>query len=368
MGAQFYATPACAYAKNMEADMSKIQLMSSVASKAASPPERLIEFRSPLQLKNFAPPPGQVLIGDCHIVRGSVFVIGGAPGVGKSRASVALAQSGATGNDWFGLPVHRKFRTTIIQSENGEFRLAKEFRQFDCEALENFVRVCPPPPYGLCLRRADFRSQLAVAVSEFAPDIVIVDPWNAVAREQDSKEYLDTFDSLRSVLPRGDDAPALGIVAHTRKPRADERHSGRALLNLLAGSYTLGSVPRTAFVMQAASDDVEDIRIVWTCAKNNDGELGARSAWERRNGLFASVDEFDWEAFDHPGTKERRLFSPKVVTEMDWPHPELEKKQLAKLIVDETGCGKSRAYSLIDEATRNKLLRFNRLIRTYEKR
>ena len=29
----------------------------------------LIEFRSPLQLKNFTPPPGIVLVGDCHIVK-----------------------------------------------------------------------------------------------------------------------------------------------------------------------------------------------------------------------------------------------------------------------------------------------------------
>ena len=77
---------------------------------------------------------------------------------------------------------------------------------------------------------------------------------------------------------RVQDAPALGIVAHTRKPKTDERASGRALLNLLAGSYVLGSVPRTVFVMQAASDDTTDNRIVWTCCKNNDGELGRRSA------------------------------------------------------------------------------------------
>lgn len=139
-----------------------------------------------------------------------MFVIGGAPGVGKSRASVALAVAGATADEWFGLPGHRRFKTMILQTENGEFRLSKEFSELDCETLENYVRICPPPPYGVCLRRADFRSQLSTAVSDFAPDIVIVDPWNAVAREQDSKEYLDTFDLLRSVLPRGDDAPALG--------------------------------------------------------------------------------------------------------------------------------------------------------------
>jgi hypothetical protein len=67
------------------------------------------------------------------------------------------------------------------------------------------------------------------------------------------------------------------ISTFDTKPRTEERANGRALLNLLAGSYVIGSVPRAVFIMQAASDDTEDKRIVWTCCKNNDGELGARS-------------------------------------------------------------------------------------------
>src|SRR5262249_32644770 len=113
--------------------------LSAHASGALHP---LIQFRSPMQLKNFTPPPGMILVGDCHIVKGSVFVIGGAPGVGKSRSAVTLAVAGATGHDWFGLTVHRGFKTMIVQTENGEFRLAREFQQLDCDALENFVRVC----------------------------------------------------------------------------------------------------------------------------------------------------------------------------------------------------------------------------------
>jgi hypothetical protein len=276
-------------------------------------PERpLIEFRSPLQLRNFKPPAGIVLVGDYHIVKGNTYVIGGPPSVGKSRGADALAVAGATESDWFGLKVHRKFKTMIVQNENGEFRLSREFSELNCEVLENFVRISPPPPFGFCFARAEFRAQLTAAIAEFQPDTVIFDPWNAAAYEQDSREYLDTFDALKSVLPLGDSAPALGIVAHTRKPKTDERASGRGLLNLLAGSYVLGSVPRTVFVMQAASDDTTDNRIVWTCCKNNDGELGARSAWERRNGLFAPVRDFDWDSFDAPKEDSRS-----VITESD---------------------------------------------------
>ena len=310
----------------------------------AHEPERpLIEFRSPLQLKNFKPVPDLVMVGNFHIVKGSVFVIGGAPGIGKSRAVVALAVAGATGDDWFGLTLHRKFRTMIVQTENGEFRLAREFAELDCDALDKYVRICPPPPYGLCFGRNDFREQLAAAIADFVPDVVIYDPWNAAAREQDSREYLDTFDAVKSVLPVGDDAPALGIVAHTRKPKTDERASGRALLNLLAGSYVLGSVPRTVFVIQAASDNTTDNRIVWTCCKNNDGELGARSAWERRNGLFAPVTDFDWDAFDAPEKDQREL-----ITEIDvrtvLENGALTKAEAAKHLESNTGAHRTSCY------------------------
>jgi len=70
----------------------------------------------------------------------------------------------------------------------------------------------------------------------------------------------------------------LGIVAHTRKPRSEERASGRALLSFLAGSYVFGSVPRTVFVMQAASDDAEDKRIVSTCCKTTENSAHDRPA------------------------------------------------------------------------------------------
>jgi hypothetical protein len=339
--------------------------LSAHASEAQRP---LIEFRSPLQLRSFTPPPGIVLVGDCHIVHGSVFVIGGAPGVGKSRSSVSLAVAGATGSDWFGLKVHHKFRTMIIQNENGEFRLSKEFGELDCNTLEDFVRVCPPPPYGLCFQREDFHRQLSAAIADFQPHIVIFDPWNAAARDEKAREYLETFESLRSVLPLGDHAPALGIVAHTRKPKADERASGRALLNLLAGSYVLGSVPRTVFVMQAASDDTDDNRIVWTCCKNNDGELGVRSAWERRNGLFAPVHDFDWDTFDNPRADDRVTITADDMAEVfDDGNKELLRADAAKALRSVTGAGRTACYSALKPDGRfARQLRENRGLLTWK--
>jgi hypothetical protein len=100
------------------------------------------EVLTPSEIKPYKPPPKLVLIGDNHFVRGNATVIGGAPGVGKSRSLMAGAQSSATGKDWFGLPVHANFRTLIIQSENGRLRLQRELADIsECLVLLNQVEA-----------------------------------------------------------------------------------------------------------------------------------------------------------------------------------------------------------------------------------
>jgi hypothetical protein len=269
-----------------------------------------VEFHRPSYYLAYEPPPDLVLAGDNHIVRGGIFVIGGAPGVGKSRSSVALSIAGALRVPWFGLETLVNFRTLILQAENGRFRLKQELAEINEPQLEDYLLICPPPPYGLCFSESEFRDQLRRYAGEFGPQLILLDPWNAIACDDRLRDYREAFNIVLEVFRSGDgEGPAIGILAHTRKPLPGERANGRALLNLLAGSYILGGTPRCVFVMQSASDDVNETRVVWTCCKNNDGQNGPRSAWERRNGLFVPVKDFDWDAWDHPpdGRSRRKI-------------------------------------------------------------
>jgi hypothetical protein len=313
----------------------------------AEPTEKklFLEVLRPSEIRDYQPPPGVVLVGDNHITRGSVFIIGGAPGVGKSRGLVALAEAGATGYEWFGLKVHSKFRTLIVQNENGRFRLKQEFAELNHLLLDEYVRITPPPPYGLCFERLEFREQLKEAIESFQPDIVGIDPWNAASRDEKAKSMLETFDLIRTVIPAGDNGPAIGILAHTRKPQPGERSSGRALLNLLVGSYVLGSVPRCAFIMQSATDDVSETRVVWTCCKNNDGELGKRSAWTRCNGLFTPIHDFDWESFDNP-EGEKRVITAAIMADV-FGDEELTRSE-AKERIMKKGFRQAAAYRALE--------------------
>lgn len=314
-----------------------------------APTQPMITFHSPSELRAYRPPEGSILVGNNHIVRGATFVIGGAPGVGKSRASVALAIAGATAQPWFGLPVRRRFRTLIIQNENGRLRLSDEFFTLECEALDDWLRVSAPPPFGMAINHPDFCRAIAAEIATFTPDVVLIDPWNAFAPDDKARDYLETFNTLRALVPAGDNGPALGIVAHTRKPKHDERASGRGLLNTIAGSYVLASVPRAAFVLQPATDAPEDNRVVFTCCKNNDGDMGAPSAWIRRNGLFAPVENFDWDEFSGKnGSSSRPTITATDLAEaLDHGKRVVPKSEAVQTLMDSTGCAKSAAYNAL---------------------
>ena len=287
--------------------------------KTLSPKKPHIEIYSPIRLKNYVPPPDIQLVGDCHIVgdKSHTAIIGGPGGVGKSLALNWLAIAGATGEgEWFGLPVHRKFKTFIIQNENSPYRLAQNFKHLDCDMLEDYVRITAPPEYGMLLHSDDFRKELSDQITSFIGDesaVVAFDPFNSGAPDQEQRTYLDTFALLKSLLPP---KASLMIAHHLRKPQSAELSKGRSLMFMLAGSYVLTSVPRAVFVMQPASDDVEDDHVVWTCSKNNNGELGKRSAWKRQNGIFANVVSFDWDTFDADSKDKRVVVTEEMVQEV----------------------------------------------------
>ena len=316
----------------------------------ASSTARLVEFLAPGDILRLPEDPSLLLLGDQHIKKGATFVLGGAPGVGKSRMVIDLAIAGAQGRPWFGLPVHRPFKTMILQAENGLSRLRADFQEQAVTGLDEAVRVCRPPELGFALHRPDFKAALRQSLEEFAPDVLVLDPWNRLAQDDKMRDYLLAYEQLLAVLPPPPQAPALGIVAHTRKPKDQERANGRSLLHLLAGSYLLGSVPRAVFVAQSASDDPEDHQVVFTCAKNNDGQLGAPSAWRRCPGGFAPVKDFDWDAFHNPARPQRR-----TVTEEDLRAVfgegtiRLARKQAVAALQERTGLGHSLCYRALSK-------------------
>ncbi len=309
--------------------------------------ERRIQFFSPSELLDFHPSGELVLAGDCHIMRGEVFVIGGEPGIGKSRAATQLGVCGGTLRPWFGLEVRQQFRTMIIQTENGRYRLKQEFSALNCQEIENWIRVSEPPPFGLALSNPQFQADIRGALRSFKPDCVILDPWNAAAKDDKQRDYAETFDAIRALLPTGEEKPAFGVVAHTKKPQLNEKRTGGTCLqHLLAGSYILSSVPRCIFVMVPGADDETDDSIVWCNPKNNNGEKSARSAWRRTGSGFIPATDFDWREFDK-APDERKVITLDHLREVFDGRESLSLKDAAAKLARIAGIHERSAYNAL---------------------
>jgi len=271
----------------------------------------LITFHGPAYYLNFQVPADALLIGDYHLTRGDLTVIGGVPGCGKSRLLMSLAIAGkqGPGSTWMGMPVHAHFRTAIIQAENGEVRIQADLRDIRQQGhdLDGWLHITPPPPFGLSFTSPDFCAQVHDWLCEIRPGVVAIDPWNCCTPDDKAKDYRAVIESVRATLPDGLDKPALVIVHHLRKQTVgDARRRGRDLLNELSGSYVIGSSCRSAFVLEPPTPDGEDDRVIHTCVKNNNGQMGRPTAWHRRNGLFIPCTDFDWEEWENGGSNKRR--------------------------------------------------------------
>ncbi|HEY1170330.1 MAG TPA: AAA family ATPase [Verrucomicrobiae bacterium] len=322
-----------------------------LVSKADKPSKKLLNFHSQASIRSWVAPDDLFLVGQGLITRGEVILIGGAPGIGKSRAALALAVSGATGRDWFGLPVRNRFRTLIIQCENGRHRLKSDFDALADAGIDlaDAVMVTDCPDVGLKFACPAFRAEVKAEIERFKPSVVVVDPWTEATQGDKKEDYQNALANIRSCLPKGDNAPALIIVCHTRKPQGEEKTSGRGLLNLIAGSYTIGSAARTAFVIQKASDEPDDTRRVWTCCKANNCEMPPATAWDCSIASFEPLPDFDWTSFQAGGKTSGR---PAKVSEEDIRTVLADGRRAAKkVVVDELmencDCVASNAYEAL---------------------
>ncbi|WP_309381371.1 AAA family ATPase [Cerasicoccus frondis] len=325
----------------------------SSVNKGNSKPQ--LQFLKPSQIAIWEPPLDYCLVGDHQISRESVSVIAGPPGCGKSRAVVSLAVAGAKGqgSKWMGYKIHIQFRTLIIQNENGRYRLRNEIRESlgkEVNEMDEWIRITPPPEHGLAFNDPSFCQELRKYIEEFKPQLIIIDPWTNVTADDNRKEYKAALENILATLPPGSNRPALLIVAHTRKASTGQdstRKRGRDLLNEISGSFVLTSTARTAFILEPVSPDPNDDRIVFTCAKCNDGRMPAPTAWHRRNGLFTPCEDFDFDAYYHNTKSNRRAVTEDHIKETLSAFTGLARKQAAKDLMIKADVGRSAAYDAL---------------------
>lgn len=152
---------------------------------------------------------------------GSVSLVAGDPGCGKTYALLNAAACVATGQDWLGHGV-KQSPVIIVDEESGERRMGRRLT----EALNG--AVANPDPNNLpfsyaCLslfdpRKTDHLAALEARISDTGAQLVIIDTLAAImlgADENSVKDVQPFFSALRSLADAT--SSAVVIIHHTNK-------------------------------------------------------------------------------------------------------------------------------------------------------
>jgi AAA domain-containing protein len=340
-----------------------------------------ISIRSPGEILAMRRPEDLNFLGDRVFAKGQSLVIAGCSGIGKSRLLFQLAVASIVGRPWCGLETHaRERRWLIIQTENANSRLQDEFQQLKKWAGEDWLLVDDnlfvhtletDDDFLLHLSDPQNALRLETAIKRIDPDIVAFDPLRdfGVGDLNSDADMANTVRELSRISRIGNPARGFIVLHHSLTGRAGAAKAfGIERTSFGRNSKVLHTWARGFInVIPGAEDDNETL--ILTCGKNSNGkEFPPVAVRLNPETMIYEVDlDFDIDAWrEHVVSgKATRKFSADMLRDLKFQ--ELEIKPLAKLITDQIGCGRSRAYELIREGKKKNILRFNELTETYEK-
>jgi hypothetical protein len=273
-----------------------------VATQDDNAPVRLKQIRlwDEESLAVWQPDPNTFLVGEAMLMRGDFAVLAGFQGIGKSRLTRTLARAGAIGKgSWMGLPVKRKFRTLILQTEDNLVRLKSEFDGLG--AGKAFVRCSEQ--IVLNIFNAGWQDELRTVFAEWPFDILILDNWTDVAGRQEVSDAGAVFQAIMEIFPDPATRPLVLFLAHMRKPdksRAWLPKKPWDLQHEVAGTSALAGKARTMFALQGTKEAPDGDVITFNVIKCNNEKKPLPTAWLRANGEFRPVDDFDWDQYYAP--------------------------------------------------------------------
>jgi len=305
-------------------------------------------------IRNYRLDDSSLLVGDGHITRepGRLHTIAGYGGVGKTRMAFNLALCGETGEPWMGYKIKNGFKTLIIQNENGDRRLQNDWEGRYEEVKDHvfFLNL----KQGAAFYDPEFRKAIHDTIVSKGIGMVVIDPWTNFVGDTDHKNYSALIDDIFATLP--DDpvqCPAVVVVAHCRKPSGSGNPKrGADLQHDILGSQVL--VSRSRFVLiteRADSTDLNDDRVLVTCAKASDALTQPRGCFRRGKITFTPVDDYDWDERDQPSKRgAKQIYSLSGVVELmpvgeDFTNGEWLSKAVAAF-----GMSESKFYTFQKEA------------------
>jgi hypothetical protein len=330
-----------------------------------------------------------LILKNGYLSRGERSAICGMGGVGKSRLSMQLACCCRAGRDFLGWPTNgRDLRFLFLQTENSCRRLKADLEKmlsaFTPEEQKHtkaglFFHTLENDDDGFLMLDIENLARVAAAITENEAEVIVYDPLRDFSLDDlNSDKFMgDTLRQITRVTKRGNPKRTALVIHHAATGKAGvQKTTGFDRSSFGRNSKVLFAWTRAQINVAPAKGEDNSVIIV-ASGKCNDAlefePFAARLNFETMH--YERDDDFDVEQWHQriAAAATRPTYGSEIVRDLIWPTDEqkaykhLVKKKLASLVMDASGCGRTKAYELIDLAQKKGFVRFSKLSQSYEK-
>ena len=336
-----------------------------------------LSLRSPLEILKMEFDPADLLLANGYLVKGSALTILGQGGLGKSRFALQLAVCSILGRDFLGWKTSgAKVKWLFLQTENGCRRLKADLGKMmsglskaelaKVDADLRLHTIEHDEDTFVSLGSETGKARIHQAVKTFPSDVVVFDVLRdfSIGDLNNDADMAATCGAIGGVVRQGNPHRIPLIVHHATTGRAGiAKASGFDRSSFGRNSKVLLGWTRAQINLAPHGPDSNDVVIV-TSGKANDFEefkpFAVRlnpDSWQYEPAPDIDIEEWKESISGKtPGKKSTATFAHVVERTRKAAIDGISKPALVKDIMNETGCGKTKAYDLVHEAEEKKAI------------
>lgn len=349
------------------------------------PTGRTLTTRTPDEILAMRFTDDDIIIGDRLAAKGQPLVIAAQGGAGKSRLLLQMVAAVVIGEKFIGFDTHgTNLRWLILQTENSNRRLHDDLSrvrqwlgaQWPLFAGSVVFHTIENDDDGfVTLDSPENVSAIGALIETHKPDVVVIDPLNefAIGDLNKDADMRLTLQTLSRVCKRGNPERAIIVLHHSLTGKGGAaKATGYDRASFARNSKTLHAWTRGQINLVPVDPENND-RLVVACGKCSNGREFQTFAirLDRETMVYDvdnTVDLSAWES-EMTGKPTGANLAPEIVrnivADIGKTDGAPNKKQIAKAIMDETGCARGSAYRAVDRAERAKAIHQTKSTKTY---
>ncbi len=323
-----------------------------------------LTIRTPAELLAMTFDDSDCILGDRLMASGQSVVFAGQAGVGKSRLALQLAVACITGRSFVGIETHAPDLTWLVfQVENTNRRLKDDLmalRQWcgaDWQRVNDQIRIHTLEGEAdtfVSLDSGPNSDRIAEAIQRHNPGAVIWDSlYNfGIGDLNKDSDMAATLAAISRLTKQGRPERVPVVLHHALTGRhGASRAVGYERSGFARNSKVLLAWSRAQINVAPGSADSNNL-LVLSCGKNSNGLEFPRMGvtLDAKTMIYQPYPDFDFAAWEGEVTG-KQAATVTLETVREACKGSMSKKDLARAIMDEGGCGKTYAYRMIQKAT-----------------